>query len=161
MIGIGDLTKSRLSELGIEVTPECKCAKRCRMMNERGYAWCRANVDEIVCWFRDEMYNRGEFRKESITFRGLEYIEGMVRMFLMSVFLEYESGIKSGNTDVIDYIPIPAPEDFSVPDAADESETPIANATFEGERDDSPGQYATGQSDPEQSESVMDSPTSV
>lgn len=150
MIGIGDLTKSRLSELGIEVTPECKCAKRCRMMNERGYAWCRANVDEIVCWFRDEMYNRG-----------LEYIEGMVRMFLMSVFLEYESGIKSGNTDVIDYIPIPAPEDFSVPDAADESETPIANATFDGERDDSPGQYATGQSDPEQSESVMDSPTSV
>lgn len=48
-----------LSNVGIEYTPDCKCASRAVEMDRNGEAWCRANIDTITGWMREEAENRG------------------------------------------------------------------------------------------------------
>jgi hypothetical protein len=57
--GVGTELKRLLARVGITSTPECKCDRRARIMDEQGIAWCEENVGEIVGWLREAASDRG------------------------------------------------------------------------------------------------------
>ncbi len=56
--GVGTELKSMLARIGITSEPGCKCNLHAAEMNRRGIAWCRANVDTIVGWLKEEAKRR-------------------------------------------------------------------------------------------------------
>jgi len=42
----------------IGAKPNCSCNARARTMDEKGIAWCEANIDTIVGWLREEATKR-------------------------------------------------------------------------------------------------------
>lgn len=58
VIGAGTELKALLKRIGIVAQPNCLCNKRARLMDERGTAWCRANLETIVDWLAEEAARR-------------------------------------------------------------------------------------------------------
>jgi len=57
--GPGTELKKLLSKIGITATPTCSCNARAAEMDRQGIEWCKANVDNIVGWLREEATKRG------------------------------------------------------------------------------------------------------
>lgn len=57
--GPGTELKKLLSRLGLKPASNCKCSKRIREMNQRGYKWCAANIPIILDWLREEAKRAG------------------------------------------------------------------------------------------------------
>jgi hypothetical protein len=57
--GPGTQLKKLLGRIGIVATANCACVRRAREMDRRGAAWCRASIDTIVGWLREEGERRG------------------------------------------------------------------------------------------------------
>lgn len=57
--GPGTELKKLLSRLGFGETRKCNCASHAREMDHRGVDWCRANVETIVDWLRQEAETQG------------------------------------------------------------------------------------------------------
>lgn len=57
--GPGSELKRLLARVGIKATVNCSCNAKARLMDERGVAWCEANLEEITGWLREEATKRG------------------------------------------------------------------------------------------------------
>lgn len=57
--GPGTELKNLLHRLGFRETPTCGCKSHAREMDHRGVDWCRANMETIVGWLRDEAGKQG------------------------------------------------------------------------------------------------------
>ena len=57
--GPGTELKRMLSKFGLNERPGCNCKSHVREMDHRGTAWCRANVDTIIGWLREEAAEQG------------------------------------------------------------------------------------------------------
>jgi hypothetical protein len=57
--GPGTELKKLLAGFGIFAESGCGCDDHAREMNRRGVEWCKANVDTIVGWMREEAGKRG------------------------------------------------------------------------------------------------------
>jgi hypothetical protein len=57
--GPGTELKKLLATVGITASPTCSCNARAAEMNARGVDWCKANIDTIVGWLREEAAKRG------------------------------------------------------------------------------------------------------
>lgn len=57
--GPGTELKKLLSRLGFATTRKCNCASHAREMDHRGVDWCRANVETIIQWLREEAEKQG------------------------------------------------------------------------------------------------------
>ena len=57
-IGPGSELKKLLGKVGIHATPNCKCNKYMREMNDKGPDWCEQNIETIVDWMQEEAKKR-------------------------------------------------------------------------------------------------------
>ncbi len=57
--GPGTELKRLLAKLGIAVTADCPCNERAALMDSKGWAWCKQNLETIVGWMREESARRG------------------------------------------------------------------------------------------------------
>lgn len=56
--GPGTELKKLLSMIGITAKPNCSCNARAKTMDQNGSEWCRANIDRISQWLREEATKR-------------------------------------------------------------------------------------------------------
>jgi hypothetical protein len=57
--GPGTELKKILARAGIVATDSCPCNDRAAEMDRQGVDWCKANIDTIVGWLREEAAARG------------------------------------------------------------------------------------------------------
>lgn len=57
--GPGAELKKLLARIGITSAPDCSCNARAAEMDRLGVGWCRANVETIVGWLREQAEARG------------------------------------------------------------------------------------------------------
>jgi hypothetical protein len=56
--GPGRRLKSLLRKIGFDAEEGCRCDRRALEMDRHGTTWCRANLETIVGWLRDEFERR-------------------------------------------------------------------------------------------------------
>ena len=64
--GPGTELKRLLAAVGLRVDGSCSCNRRAREMDRRGVAWCRANLETIVDWLREEAQRRKSAAAQSM-----------------------------------------------------------------------------------------------